>query len=144
MTKQSEIDQRFQDLLLKFRSQFEGIAIGLYPDMIDRCAEIAVFLDQTLEAFSNSNEDLKLGSIKHKGLRGVTIDQSIDFAHLLRREKSHFLSPKQKEQKLREFDTSNDQHMRGLMIEAAEQIGQGLHLPQLVKVVETALAWPSK
>ncbi len=140
VAKQSEIDRRFQDLLLKFRPQFEGIAIGLYPRMIERCAEMSVFLDQTLEAFSNSNEDLKLGSIKHKGLRGVTIGQSIDFAHLLRREKSHFLSPERKEQKLREFDTSNDQNMRGLMIEATEQIGQGLHLPQLVRVVETALA----
>ena len=135
-------DQKFRNLLLKFRPQFEGIAIGLYPDRIDLCAEVAVLLDQTLEAFSGSNEDLKLGSIKHKGLRGVETGSGVEFAHLLRREKSHFFSDGWREKKLRKFCTSDDQ-MRTLMIEAAGQIGQGLNLPRLVKVIETTLASPS-
>ena len=138
VAKQPETNPRFQDLLLKFQPQFEGIAIGLYPGMIEQCAEMSVFLDQTLEAFSDSNEGLKLGSIKGKGLRGVTMGQGIHFAHSLRLEKSHFLGTERKK-KLGEFDKFDDQRKRELMIEAAEQIGQCLDLPQLVNVVEKTL-----
>ena len=131
---------QFQGVLLKFRAQFEGIAIGLYPRMIERCAEMAVFLDQTLEAFTPGGEKLTLGGVKYKGLRDKQITgQSVEFAHSLRIYKSHFNSP----ENLRKFDSLDDQLMYDLMTQAAEQIGQGLRLPQLSNVVKTTLSWPS-
>lgn len=123
--------------LEKFKAQFEGIAIGIYPDMRARCAEVSAFLDQVLEGFSDEGENLTLGKAKSRGIGSAKAGQGIDFAHYLRRERSHNIRTDNQR-----FKKVDEQRQVNLMVEAAVQIEEGLNLaPSLTRVVRVVLSF---
>ncbi len=134
----------FSALLTKFRRQFEAIALGLTPSVLELCSELSVFLDQTLEAFSTQGEGLKLGKVKHDGrIREVPIERrSIEFAHRLRLEKSHFNGINVRQKIERDFPSLTDVQMKQFLDRAASQIEHGLELPNFSKVVKYLLTLP--
>ena len=143
-------NRNFKYLLEKFQPQFEGIAIGLYPDRFEQCIVVADFLYKTVEAFggrTNDGQKLTLGKIK----RAIELEDSdiinkfgkgpgIKFAHTLRGGSGHFKPHNWKEEVLREFSVDKN-GMHALMLEAATQIKEGINnLLPLVTVVETVFS----
>ena len=141
--------RKFRNLLEKFHPQFEGIAIGLYPDRFEQCIVVADFLNKTVEAFGGRTADgqqLTLGKIK-SAIEPKDLDiintfgkgPGIKFAHTLRGGSGHFKPHNWKEKVLREFSV-NKSDMHTLMLEAATKIEEGLDLSPLVTVVETVFS----
>ncbi|MBE3063433.1 MAG: hypothetical protein IMZ69_00205 [Spirochaetes bacterium] len=76
----------------KFIPTFQNIAMGLHNDPFEKCAEVADFLNQVLEAcpvFGRAK--LSLGYVKQEypETRDMFVSASVDVAHKLRNWKVH-------------------------------------------------------
>jgi hypothetical protein len=127
----------------KFKPTFRMLALGLHADMFDRCAELADFLNQVLEAYPvrRGGVQLKLGYVKNQnddtGDRFRTM--AIEALHQLRISLSHGDPGKSKSSVLRKLSHPNDNQLREWVREGAELIADHLAVPSLTTVIGQVL-----
>jgi serine/threonine protein kinase len=127
----------------KFKPTFRMLALGLHADMFDRCAELADFLNQVLEAYPvrRGGVQLKLGYVKNQN--DDTGDRfrsmSIEALHQLRISLSHGDPSKSKSSIMRKLSHPNDNQLRAWVREGAEMIAEHLAVPSLTTVVSQVL-----
>lgn len=123
----------------KFKQTFRMLALGLHTDMFDRCAELADFLNQVLEAYPTrrGGTQLRLGYIKNQnddtGRKFQTA--SIDVLHQLRVSLSHGNTRLSKSSVMRKLQMPSDEQLRRWMLEGATLISDHLGLRSLATVV---------
>jgi serine/threonine protein kinase len=127
----------------KFKPTFRMLVLGLHEDAFDRCAELADFLNQVLEAYPvrRGGTQLKLGYVKHRN--DDTSDtfclHSIDALHQLRISLSHGDQSKSKQQVMRRLSQPTDAEFYGWVREGAQVIADHLNIDSLPTVVEAVL-----
>jgi serine/threonine protein kinase len=130
----------YANLLRKFQSNFEAVALGCTPEQFDRCREVADFLNQVLEASSQMKpQRLKLGFVKDSnaetGSRLAT--REIRFLHAIRNYQNH--GDFKKERAIREFNDPTDEEMQAMALAGCRQIAEFLSLDSLPRIVEQLL-----
>ncbi len=129
----------FRQVLEKLRPRIGALALGLHSDEYDRCAEIAAFLDQVLEAYPGAA--LKLGFVKNPN--EVTGDRlataAVTFLHGLRLDNAHFLKEDRRQRLMVRFQHPSAEQIRTWTLEGARSIGDALSLPSLFDVVRALL-----
>jgi serine/threonine protein kinase len=127
----------------KFKPTFRMLALGLHSDMFDRCAEIADFLNQILEAYpaKRGGRQLTLGYVKNDnddtGERFKFM--AIESLHQLRLLLSHGDPLKSKSSMMRKLSQPTDDQLRTWAVEGAEAIGEYLEVSSLPRLIEHVL-----
>jgi hypothetical protein len=123
----------------KFRPHIKGFSMGLFQNSFECCAEIALFLDQVVEAHGHGK--WKLGTLKNeRDYSGVDLrGPDLDFVHALRLERSHWMAAAKQQKILQKYEAESDSHMRALMLGAATKLGDALSINGLRPVVEALL-----
>jgi hypothetical protein len=125
----------------KFKPTLRMLALGLHADVFDRCAELADFLNQVLEAYPvrRGGVQLKLGYIKNQN--DETGDKfrcmAIEALHQMRISLSH--GDQSKSSVMRKLSRPNDERLREWVLEGAELIAEHLGVPSLTTVVRQVL-----
>jgi serine/threonine protein kinase len=124
----------FRPILEKFRARFEGLTLGLYPDSYERCAELADFTNQVLEA--NQPRRLSLAQVKdwNAETQDALARPSVSLLHSLRIYRSH--GSVTLRAKVRRFNITSDSDLAERTIEGMALIGKYLNteaLPALAR-----------
>nr|WP_128797492.1 protein kinase [Corallococcus coralloides] len=80
-----------REILEKMRPSLEAVAIGLHPDVLDRCTVVADLSNQLLEASSRDGDKLTLGNVKHTKDESIKdlATPAVDVLHQLRTFRNH-------------------------------------------------------
>jgi serine/threonine protein kinase len=127
----------------KFKPTFRMLALGLHADVFDKCAELADFLNQVLEAYPvrRGGIQLKLGYVKNQNddtgdkLRSM----SIEALHQLRISLSHGDAAKSKNNVMRKLSQPSDDQLRLWVLQGTEAISEHLAVASLTTVVRQVL-----
>lgn len=132
----------FAEVLEKFKPQFGTLRFGLHENTFDRCATVAGFLDQILEAYpSATDKTLKLGYVKNSNqdTGDDLAHESIAFAWNLRRWRSHHNKNNHRRTIEDQFAATAPGRQTELIVEAAHRISMVVGLSELRSLAETAL-----
>ncbi len=127
----------------KFKPTFRMLVMGLHSDVFDRCAELADFLNQIVEAYParRGGAQLTLGSIKHRN--DETGDKfclrSIDALHRLRLSLSHGGASTSKSNLMRKLEQPNDDELRAWVREGSDVIADHFGVDSLRTIVAQVL-----
>ena len=127
----------------KFKPTFRMLSLGLHSDAFDRCAELADFLNQVLEAYPvrRGGVQLRLGYIKHKN--EDTSDKfcvkSIDALHQLRLSLSHGGAGTSKANLMRKLSQPTDDDLRAWVREGSEMIADHFGVGSVRTIVAAVL-----
>ncbi len=126
-------------LLEKLRPEFEALYLGIYDLLLDRCATMADFVNQVLEAYPGG-QGLSLGKIKYAAdlLPGLAYTPEIEFLHKLRLCTSHG-DKDYSDAEVKRFSRYSDTDLRRLAMTGADQIGRSLRLSTLGSLVGALL-----
>jgi len=128
----------FRRAVEKLEDRFVAIQLRLYRGEREQAAEVALFLDQLLDAYPvpAGTERLKLGSVKRENAiteRRLVAD-SIEQMHKLRTERSHALPEHRRRAAARAAEGTD---WKRVMAEAADLIGRELKLRCVTALVRT-------
>lgn len=139
IVKQDTAYRWYVDIVSKFTAAFQLIASGYHEQEFERCAEIADFLNQVLEAFpTKSGARLSLGYVKHPNAdTGVElVSRSVEIAHTLRNWQAHANSRKSRSTVLARMDTRPNESLSGHVVAASRLIERHLGLLSLSQLIE--------
>ena len=117
----------FSGVLNKFRPHFEAMALGFYPQPLQRYRQIADFLNQTLEAFPHAGLTLKRLSVEepsNESLAALVVVRNTD-AHA-----GQALGRDAREA-LQRFQAAGPDRQRALMVAGVDAVAEHLRLGSL-------------
>ena len=117
----------FSGVLHKFRPHFEAMALGFFPQPLQRYRQIADFLNQTLEAFPQAGLTLKRLSVEDPS------NQSLAALVVVRNTDAHAGQALGREAReaLQKFQSAGLDRQRALMIAGVEAVAAHLRLGSL-------------
>jgi serine/threonine protein kinase len=114
----------YRELVEKFMGRFESLSLGLYTDAYERCAHLADFANQVVEAASP--ERANLGSLE------TALGSQVGVLYALRTWRNH--GNVQLRSKLRRFKVESDEHLRRMSLAGLTQVADHLKLASLAAI----------
>lgn len=114
----------YRELVEKFMGRFESLTLGLYTDAYERCAHVADFANQVVEAASP--ERANLGSLE------VSLGSEVGVLYALRTWRNH--GNVQLRNKLRRFKVESDDDLRQMSLAGLTRVADHVRLPSLAAI----------